>query len=224
MGKVKSFNLEKGARVGNYVIDKQIGRGWEGEVYKVREVPTDAVRAMKLFRADDFSSSPGRAIVHFAWYFEQVKSSGHFPTYYHYGQWFLDDDNGCFYLVFEYIGGQSYKNLQSKKTESEKQDLFFKLIHAVSDVHELGYAVGDLKSMDNIFILDDKVVFVDCNPGEPGNPNVDFEYDCRYELKDVAEEMSIEFMSSVISFFEKIDTIPSAEFDENTLTEILKVS
>ena len=79
---------------------KNIGRGWEGEVYKVEEVPTEAKRALKLFRMDKKLKSV-RRLVHFAWYYEQVRCTGHFPVYYHYGQWFLDDDDGCWFLVFE---------------------------------------------------------------------------------------------------------------------------
>jgi hypothetical protein len=52
MAKVKSLYLNKGTRIGNYEIIEAIGRGCEGEVYKVKEIPTDAVRAMKIYQMD----------------------------------------------------------------------------------------------------------------------------------------------------------------------------
>jgi hypothetical protein len=93
MGKVKSFNLAPGTRISNYRVLENVGRGWEGEVYKVAEVPTESVRALKLFRTNGLDSI--RNFVHFAWYYEQLRISGSVPIYYHYGQWFLDDDEGC---------------------------------------------------------------------------------------------------------------------------------
>ena len=77
MSKIKSFSLKPNTRIGNYRIIENIGRGWEGEVYKVVEVPTDAVRALKLFRTDELDSI--RHLVHIAWYYEQVRTTNHFP-------------------------------------------------------------------------------------------------------------------------------------------------
>ena len=102
MSRIRSFNLPSGTRVGNYVVLELLGRGWEGEVYKVQEVPTESVRALKLFRTDDIGHSGIRYLTHVAWFFEQVHASRRFPTYYHWGQWFFDDDNGCWFLVFEF--------------------------------------------------------------------------------------------------------------------------
>jgi hypothetical protein len=42
MGKVKSLRLKPGTRVDRYKIVETLGRGWEGEVYAVEEVPTTA--------------------------------------------------------------------------------------------------------------------------------------------------------------------------------------
>jgi hypothetical protein len=48
MGKVKSLNLKPETRVDNYRVLGTIGRGWEGEVFEVEEVPSEARRAMKI--------------------------------------------------------------------------------------------------------------------------------------------------------------------------------
>ena len=181
MGKVRSFNLSRGTRIGNYRVIENIGRGWEGEVYKVSEVPTESIRALKLFRADELDSV--RHLVHFAWYYEQVRRSGSVPIYYHYGQWFLDDDNGCWYLVFEFIAG---KPLVAVKPSEQ---LFFRLARSMARVHELGYAVGDLSTLTNVIIraTDGEPIFVDCEPGKPDLPNTAFRSDCLEELPGVAK-------------------------------------
>lgn len=126
MGKIRSFDLQPGTRIGNYRVITNIGRGWEGEVYKVTEVPTGAVRALKLFRTDELDSI--RHFLHFAWYYEQVRCTCHFPIYYHYGQWFFDDDNGCWYLILEFISGRPLLAVvRSGLPKEEKEALFFSL-------------------------------------------------------------------------------------------------
>ena len=48
--RIKTFGLEPGQRLaGKYVVRSFLGRGWEGEVYEVRERGTGAIRAAKLF-------------------------------------------------------------------------------------------------------------------------------------------------------------------------------
>ncbi|MHC4949009.1 MAG: protein kinase domain-containing protein [Planctomycetota bacterium] len=48
--RIDSFDLAPGRRIaGKYVVDSMLGRGWEGEVYKVVESKTDVTRAAKVF-------------------------------------------------------------------------------------------------------------------------------------------------------------------------------
>lgn len=184
MGKVRSFGIEDGERIGPYRVLENMGRGWEGEVYKVVEVPTDAVRALKLFRTDELDSI--RHLIHTAWYYEQLRWTQHVPIYHHYGQWFLDDDNGCWFLVFEFIDGVP---LSALKRPTAKD--FLKLARAVATVHGAGYGVGDFSSLTNAFVRKSNgaIVFVDCDPGEPDAPNADFREDCLVELPDAANAM-----------------------------------
>ena len=47
---IKSFQLPPGRILaGKYEIISRLGRGWEGEVYKLRELATDIERAGKFF-------------------------------------------------------------------------------------------------------------------------------------------------------------------------------
>ncbi len=50
MKRISRFALEDGSAVaGKYVVEQLLGRGWEGEVYRVRERHTGIRRAVKLF-------------------------------------------------------------------------------------------------------------------------------------------------------------------------------
>ena len=47
--RIQRFDLEEGTRLDKYVVEQALGRGWEGEVYRVRERQTGIRRAIKLF-------------------------------------------------------------------------------------------------------------------------------------------------------------------------------
>jgi serine/threonine protein kinase len=48
--RIKSFNFNSGRVIaGKYEVVARLGQGWEGEVYKIREVGTDIERAAKVF-------------------------------------------------------------------------------------------------------------------------------------------------------------------------------
>lgn len=48
-----SFDIPKGRTIGGrYTVISQLGKGWEGEVYKVKEILTGIERAIKLFYPD----------------------------------------------------------------------------------------------------------------------------------------------------------------------------
>jgi hypothetical protein len=106
MARVKPIGLKPGARIGSYEVQESLGRGWEGEAFLVKEVPTDAFRVMKVIRHDPKKRNAVRDRIHTAWFFEQLSHTGIVARYYHMGQWFLDDDPGLFFFVFEHLAGQ----------------------------------------------------------------------------------------------------------------------
>lgn len=214
MAKVKSHHLDDDTRVSSYKVLSSIGRGWEGEVYKVAEVPTQVVRAMKLFRTEALDTI--RDLAHVAWYFEQVRSTGHFPIYHHCGQWFFDDDNGCWFLVFEFVDGVPLAKL------SGSEELFMRLANAISTVHQHGFGVGDLSSLENVFERrqDRRIIFVDCEPGKPDHPNIDFHEDCVVELPDAAKRMFSGVMPPrVVALLERLKSAKS--FNDQKLASAL---
>jgi hypothetical protein len=196
MPKPRPFKLKPGDRVGNYRILNRVGGRYEGEVYKVLERPTDVIRALKLFRTDELSSI--RQLAHIAWYFEQVRSSEHFPVYHYYGQWLFDDDEGCGFLVFDFVKGPTLRQYL-KNAPGSKERLFLALARAFTDVHKCHYhkhhfAVGDQDDLDNAIVAKVRnhdglrIVFVDCYPGVPEHHNKDFSRDC-HELVTVARKI-----------------------------------
>ena len=161
--------------------------------------------------------------MHFAWYYEQVRCTGHFPIYYHYGQWFLDDDNGCWFLVFEFISGKPLnKVVKSGCSQADKEALFFQLASAVADVHEHGYAVGDFSTLNNVYLAEGRgIVFIDCNPGKPDSPNSDYCYDCKEELIDAATSIFDSSKPTTVNTL--VNTINKTErFTRGTLRKLLQ--
>lgn len=49
MPKVKSFKVRKGTYIGDYRVQERLGKGWEGEVYRVSEKYSEGHRVMKLY-------------------------------------------------------------------------------------------------------------------------------------------------------------------------------
>ena len=183
MSRVKSFNLSRGTRVGQYKILSKLGRGCEGEVYNVQEVPTEARRVMKIVR-----HSRGERIrdrIHTAWYFEQLATTGAVARYYHMGQWFFEDNEGVFYYVFEHLPGKNLQAWLEKHGRRISAQKALKIAAAVADalakVHAKELAVGDFWQGDNIIVLDrgSKVKICDSNPGRADHPNEKFKNDIK---------------------------------------------
>lgn len=196
MGKVKSLNLKPGTRIAGYRIVKPLGRGWEGEVYSAVEVPTDAARAIKIIARENLDSV--RQVISTAWFFEQLASTRSVARYFHMGQWFLDDNEGLFFLVFEHLEGPTLADFLAEgrrrgtHNELDAINLVRRVAAAIARVHEVGYAVGDFEDGSNIIISgpphDRRPIFCDLDPGEPDRPNVDFRSDAK-EMVTLADRV-----------------------------------
>ena len=81
MKQVRSFCLRRGGRIGNYRVIRCLGRGYEGEVYAVREVPSGVMRAMKIVRCVDADTV--EHITRTARLLEFLRDTGASPRYYH---------------------------------------------------------------------------------------------------------------------------------------------
>ena len=56
--RIETFNLKPGRVIaGKYLVERRLGGGWEGEVYKVIEQRTGAHRAAKLFKPEEIGKA-----------------------------------------------------------------------------------------------------------------------------------------------------------------------
>ncbi|MBZ0253880.1 MAG: hypothetical protein K8I02_11130, partial [Candidatus Methylomirabilis sp.] len=121
MGKIRKFRLRDGDRIDSYAVvgDQSLGNGWEAEVYKVREVATAAIRAIKLVRRDTGTFSDW---IHRAWFYEQLARTGSTVRYYHMGEWYLDGYEHVTYFVLEYLNGTTLKSWAKPKRRPSALD------------------------------------------------------------------------------------------------------
>ena len=181
------------------MIEKRLGSGWTGEVYKAREVMTDAVRAMKIFTNHSPGGNSGKSkphessrdFAHCAWVLEEfsIKSPGLFPTYFHFGHAFLppkknskagDNDyvSGNYYIIQEYLKGKILTANQWKNCEKPLvENLIERMLHARA---KAGLAVGDM-NQENILLTGTgtarSIRIIDCEYGRDEAPNNNFDRD-----------------------------------------------
>ena len=75
---VPGFDLAPGREIGGkYAVDTLLGKGWEGEVYRVVEKRTGALRAAKLFFPE--RNPNNRAVDFYARKLERLRSCTLFP-------------------------------------------------------------------------------------------------------------------------------------------------
>lgn len=188
---MKSFRLKPGTRVGNYRIIRPIGRGFEGEVYCVREIPTGAKRAIKIYPEDHPDTI--RDLVFRARLLERLACTGATVRYYHLGREFLD---GRFlpvlYQVLELVEGAQLPIYLRRITGTKRRRtaralaLILAITSHIGRVHRLGIALGDFDTGENILVRNrsGQPVFCDALFGANGRPNQDYGNDLR-ELREV---------------------------------------
>ncbi len=162
------FGLKTGTRIGNYALSKRIGSGWTAEAYLAHEVPTQAIRVVKLYESFDDGQHVQRMrdFEHYCWVLESLAKFELLPRYHHMGHCFLReaDGLGTYYLVQEYLDGSQFK---LGRCTTEMIDRF---LGKVSAVHEAGFALGDM-SESNMKISTGDIRLVDCDYGSHDKPN-----------------------------------------------------
>jgi serine/threonine protein kinase len=184
MSKVKSLRLGPGTRVGAYELSEPLGKGCEGEVYACSEVPSEAKRAIKLIARENVDSV--RQIIATAWFFEQLAETRSVARYYHMGQWFRDDSEGHYYLIFERLSGPNLVDFLAKAkglNDRAAIRLVVQVAAAIERVHRIDYAVGDFEDGTNIVVTGDaddpRPVFCDVAACMPDRPNQDYQADAK---------------------------------------------
>ncbi|KAA3637272.1 MAG: protein kinase family protein [Calditrichaeota bacterium] len=151
--KEQYFSLKEGQTLGrNYYIVEWLGRGYEGEVYKVEERHTGIIRAAKIFYPGKESR---KQVLTYASKIHKLKSCPIVIQYHHRdisrvgGETveFVVSDFADGEILSEYLERQPKKRLSS----FEALHLFYELVCGVERFHVMGQYHGDIHS-DNIMV------------------------------------------------------------------------
>jgi tRNA A-37 threonylcarbamoyl transferase component Bud32 len=173
------FDFEPGKVLAKkYEIVSLLGRGWEGEVYKVRELATRIERAVKLFFPQ--RNPANRAAKFYAKKLHKLRHCS-ILIQYHTQETFTYRKNEILFLVSEYVEGELLRDFLQKQrgsrlTPFEGLHLLHALAAGVEQIHESKEYHGDLHD-ENIIVrrhgLQFKVKLVDMfNWGKPSAENI----------------------------------------------------
>ena len=149
-----SFDFSPGRRLaGKYEILEQLGSGWEGEVYRVRELDTDIVRAAKFFYP---KRNPGNRTVRFyARKLHKLRDCSILIQYYT-QETIQVHRIPVTFLVSEYVEGEMLSAFLERQpgrrlTPFQAMHLLYALASGMAAVHEHREYHGDLHT-DNVMV------------------------------------------------------------------------
>jgi serine/threonine protein kinase len=152
--RIKSFDFEPGRILaGKYEVMAKLGQGWEGEVYKIREVGTDIERAAKIFLPH--RNPKNRTAREFARKLHALRECPMIIQYYTQETITFQRDPVTV-LVSEYVEGEMLSDYTSR-APGRRLHVFqgVHLLHAlaagVESIHRLGEYHGDVHE-DNIIV------------------------------------------------------------------------
>ena len=150
----KPFEFKPGRRLAKkYEVIEQLGVGWEGEVYRVREIATGIDRAAKFFYPQ--RNIADRTITFYAKKMNKLRKCEILIPYLTHDH-IQHDREEVKFLVSEYVEGMVLKDFLKKQpggrlTPFEALHLLHQLVRGLEEVHELKDYHGDLHS-ENIII------------------------------------------------------------------------
>jgi len=152
--RIASFNFKPGTVVDRtFAIERLLGRGWESEVYLVKEIDTNILRAAKFFFPH--RNTDDRAAKRYSLKLHKLKNIPEVMDYLalrktrHSGETIT-------YILSEYIEGEiltKFLNSQPGKRLNQftAVHLLYSIVSTLDAIHQLGEYHGDLHS-DNIII------------------------------------------------------------------------
>jgi len=150
----EGYNLQPGRTLGGrYEVLSLLGIGWEGEVYKVREIRTGIERGAKLYFPE--RDPRGRALLRYAHKLNKLKTCPIVIQYHHQDVCRIRGRKVEF-LVSDYVDGEMLSSYIAR--QRGKRLPAFEALHAlhalargVESIHHLGEYHGDIHS-DNVII------------------------------------------------------------------------
>ena len=151
---IESFDLRPGTRLADkYVVGNLLGKGWEGEVYHVKEITTGVERAAKFFFPN--RNVNNKSIKFYAQKLDKLRKCD-MVIHYHTQETMKFDGEKVRFLVSEYVEGRLLT--QFIENRPHKRLHYFEGLHllramavGIEQIHNAGEYHGDLHS-DNIIV------------------------------------------------------------------------
>ena len=154
MKKIKSFNFKLGDKLnGKYEIIELLGKGWEGEVYLVKEVKTGIERTAKFFFPK--RNIGEKASKFYAKKLHKLKNCNMIIQY-HFQDIMHINDVPVTFLISEFVEGELLSEFLKKQPGKRIQPFMaLHLLHALAEgleeIHNLREYHGDLHT-ENIIV------------------------------------------------------------------------
>lgn len=138
---------------GGYEVLSQLGKGWEGEVYKVREIRTGIERAAKLFFQE--RNPRGRATLRYAHKLNKLKDCPVIIQYHHHDYARIRGRKVEF-VVSDYVDGEMLSAFVARQRGKrlrpfEALHVLYALARGVEPIHHMSEYHGDIHS-DNVIM------------------------------------------------------------------------
>lgn len=148
------FRVPEGTLLGTrYRVVSFLGHGWEGEVYRVVEIPTGITRAAKLFYP---ARNPGnRTLKRYARQLEKLRNCP-IVMQYHHSESVEIGGRHVASMISEFVEGRRLSQLPKDRrgrqlTPFEGLHLLHTLVSGLETIHAAGLYHGDLHS-DNVLV------------------------------------------------------------------------
>jgi len=143
----RPFDLTPGREIGGkYVVERLLGRGWEGEVYRVTEKRTGALRAAKLFFPE--RNHRDKAVTFYARKLEKLRACP-MAIKYHHSETIRLRGQPVTVLISEFVEGVILEELIASSPgrrlpEYEALRIFYELTVGLEQIHTEREYHGDL--------------------------------------------------------------------------------